>query len=90
MLLSSSTSIRRFPGLGSFLNGRTWEKGGFTPHLRGILDDKGAADGADQLEHRHGRRRRVVERGRSIPGYIKWTAQAYQMLINEVIYTLTH
>ena len=48
------------------------------------------ADGADQLEHRHGRRRRVVERARNIPGYIKWTAQAYQMLINEVIYSLTH
>ena len=24
------------------------------------------------------------------PGYIKWTALAYQMLINEVIYSLTH
>jgi hypothetical protein len=24
------------------------------------------------------------------PGYVKWTAQAYQMLINEVIYSLTH
>jgi hypothetical protein len=24
------------------------------------------------------------------PGYIKWTAQAYQMMINEVIYSLTH
>ena len=24
------------------------------------------------------------------PGYMKWTALAYQMLINEVIYALTH
>ena len=24
------------------------------------------------------------------PGYIKWTGQAYQMMINEVIYSLTH
>ena len=24
------------------------------------------------------------------PGYVKWTALAYQMMINEVVYTLTH
>ena len=30
----------QMPGLGSFLNGRTWEKGGFVPHLRAILDDR--------------------------------------------------
>jgi hypothetical protein len=29
------------PGLGSFFQGRTWEKGGFVAHLRGILDDTG-------------------------------------------------
>ena len=28
------------PGLGSFLSGRTWEKGGFIPHLRAILDER--------------------------------------------------
>ena len=31
----------QIPGLGSFLSGRTWEKGGFAAHLRGILDDAG-------------------------------------------------
>ena len=31
----------QIPGLGSFLSGRTWEKGGFTAHLRAILDDAG-------------------------------------------------
>ena len=31
------------PGLGSFFQGRTWEKGGFTPHLRAIEDDRGRA-----------------------------------------------
>ena len=31
----------QIPGLGSFLSGRTWEKGGFMAHLRGILDDTG-------------------------------------------------
>ena len=29
------------PGIGSFLAGRTWEKGGLVPHLRTILDDAG-------------------------------------------------
>jgi hypothetical protein len=79
----------QIPGLGSFLSGRTWEKGGFTPHLRGILDDKGRpmvlinwnTDMGDGVEWSN---------AAEYPGYIKWTALAYQMLINEVIYALTH
>jgi len=79
----------QIPGLGSFLSGRTWEKGGFTPHLRGILDDRGRpmvlinwnTDMGDGVEWSN---------AAEYPGYLKWTAQAYQMLINEVIYTLTH
>ena len=31
------------PGLGSFLQGRTWEKGGFEAKLRAIEDDNGRA-----------------------------------------------
>ena len=31
------------PGLGSFFQGRTWEKGGFVSHLRAIEDDRGRA-----------------------------------------------
>jgi hypothetical protein len=79
----------QIPGLGSFLSGRTWEKGGFTAHLRGILDDKGRpmvlinwnTDMGDGVEWSN---------AAEYQGYIKWTAQAYQMLINEVIYSLTH
>jgi hypothetical protein len=79
----------QIPGLGSFLMGRTWEKGGFTAHLRGILDDKGRpmvlinwnTDMGDGVEWSN---------AQEYQGYIKWTAQAYQMLINEVIYSLTH
>ncbi len=79
----------QIPGLGSFLSGRTWEKGGFTAHLRGILDDKGRpmvlinwnTDMGDGVEWSN---------AQEYQGYIKWTAQAYQMLINEVIYSLTH
>ncbi len=79
----------QIPGLGSFLSGRTWEKGGFTPHLRAILDDAGRpmvlinwnTDMGDGVEWSN---------AQEYQGYLKWTAQAYQMLINEVIYSLTH
>ena len=40
------SSFPQTPGLGSFLQGRTWEKGGYTAHLRGIEDDAGR-DGLD-------------------------------------------
>jgi hypothetical protein len=77
------------PGLGSFFQGRTWEKGGFVAHLRAILDDSGRpmvlinwnTDMGDGMEWSN---------AEDYPGYIKWTAQAYQMMINEVVYTLTH
>jgi hypothetical protein len=79
----------QIPGLGSFLEGRTWEKGGFVPHLRGILGDNGRpmvlinwnTDMGDGVEWSN---------AAEYPGYIKWTSLAYQMWINEVIYTLTH
>jgi hypothetical protein len=79
----------QIPGLGSFFQGRTWEKGGFVPHLRAILDDGGRpmvlinwnTDMGDGVEWSN---------AEDYPGYLKWTAQAYQMLINEVIYSLTH
>ena len=77
------------PGLGSFFSGRTWEKGGYVPHLRAILDDTGRpmvlinwnTDMGDGVEWSN---------AEDYPGYVKWTALAYQMMINEVIYTLTH
>ncbi len=76
-------------GLGSFLAGRTWEKGGTVPHLRTILDDNGRpmvfinwnTDMADGWEWSN------VE---EYPGYVKYTAMAYQMGINEIVYALTH
>ncbi|MBA3270516.1 MAG: DUF4159 domain-containing protein [Acidobacteria bacterium] len=77
------------PGLGSFFSGSTWEKGGVVAHLRAILDDSGRpmvlinwiTDMGDGLEWSN---------AEDYPGYVKWTAQAYQMMINEVVYTLTH
>ena len=77
------------PGIGSFLAGRTWEKGGFVSHLRTILDDAGRpmvfinwnTDMGDGWEWSN-----VVE----YPGYLKHTAMAYRMAINEIVYSLTH
>jgi len=77
------------PGLGSFFAGRTWEKGGIVPELRAIQDDTGRAmvllnwntDMGDGWEWSN---------AEQYPGYIQHTAQAYRMMINEVIYTLTH
>jgi Domain of unknown function (DUF4159) len=77
------------PGLGSFFSGRSWEKGGFVAHLRGILDDAGRpmvlinwnTDMGDGLEWSN---------AEDYPGYLKSTAMSYQMMINEVIYSLTH
>jgi len=77
------------PGLGSFLAGRTWEKGGVVPHLRTILDDNGRpmvfinwnTDMGDGWEWSN---------AEEYPGYIKYTAMAYRMGINEIVYALTH
>ena len=77
------------PGLGSFLQGRTWEKGGYEAHLRAIEDDNGRAmvlinwnvDMGDGWEWSN---------ASEYPGYGKYPAQAYRMAINEIIYSLTH
>ena len=77
------------PGLGSFLMGRTWEKGGFEGTLRAIEDDTGRAmvlinwntDMGDGWEWSN---------AADYPGYVRFTAQAYRMQINEIIYSLTH
>ena len=77
------------PGLGSFLQGRTWEKGGYVGMLKAIEDDNGRAmvlinwntDMGDGWEWSN---------AAEFPGYVKYTAQAYRMQINEIIYSLTH
>ena len=82
-------SFPQVAGIGSFAQGRTWEKGGFAPHLRTILDDLGRpmmfinwnTDMSDGWEWSN-----VVE----FPGYVKHTSMAYQMAINEIVYSLTH
>ena len=82
-------SYPQIAGLGSFMAGRSWEKGGYVARLRTIFDDNGRpmlfinwnTDMGDGWEWSN------VE---EYPGYLKYTAQAYQMGINEVVYALTH
>ncbi len=77
------------PGLGSFFAGRTWEKGGFVARLRAILDERGRpmvlanwnTDMGDGVEWSN---------AEEYPGYLKYTAEAYRMFINEIVDSLTH
>ncbi|OFW41297.1 MAG: hypothetical protein A3J29_21470 [Acidobacteria bacterium RIFCSPLOWO2_12_FULL_67_14b] len=91
-VFSSFYKIDGYPqvaGLGSFIAGRSWEKGGVVPHLRTILDDTGRpmmfinwnSDMGDGWEWSN---------AEDYPGYIKYTAMAYRMGINEIVYALTH
>lgn len=83
------TAYPQVAGLGSFFAGRTWEKGGFIARLRAILDDNGRpmvlanwnTDMGDGVEWSN---------AEEYPGYVKYTAEAYRMFINEIIYSLTH
>ena len=76
-------------GLGSYLSGRSWEKGGFIAHLRTIADDDGRpmvlinwnTDMGDGWEWSN---------AEDYPEYIKYTSMAYRMGINEIVYSLTH
>ena len=76
-------------GLGSFLAGRSWEKGGYVAHLRTILDADGRpmmfinwnTDMGDGWEWSN---------AQDYPDYVKYTSMAYRMGINEIIYALTH
>ena len=79
----------QIPGLGSFFDGVTWEKGGYDSQLHAILDDDGRAmvlanfntDMGDGWEWSN---------AEDYPGYIKYTSQSYRMMINEIVYALTH
>ena len=79
----------QIPGLGSFFNGVTWEKGGYEPQLHAVFDDDGRAmilanfntDMGDGWEWSN---------AEEYPSYINYTAQSYRMIINEIVYALTH
>ena len=86
---TTSTAYPQTPGLGSFFAGRTWEKGGFVaapardPGRRGrpMVLANWNTDMGDGVEWSN---------AEEYPGYLKYTADAYRMFINEIIYSLTH
>ena len=79
----------QIPGLGSFFNGVSWEKGGYRAQLRAVVDDNGRAmvlanfntDMGDGWEWSN---------AEEYPGYVEHTGRAYRMIINEIVYALTH
>jgi hypothetical protein len=77
----------QIPGIYSVMNGTTYEKGGVTPHWRGIYDDEGRLvvvinfnmDMGDAWEHA------------DWPQYPEpLTALAYRFGINYLLYSMTH
>ncbi len=86
--LMSDVDIRvQIPSGGSVARGVTWEKNGFTPHWRGVLDD----DGRVMVAICHN-----MDLGDAVelsdnPLYPeKYASIAYRVLINYVMYDLTH
>ena len=77
----------QIPGANSAYGGVTWQKGGTTPHWRGVFDDEGRLmvainfnmDMGDAWEHADD------------PYYPQpMTALAYRFAVNYVIYSMTH
>lgn len=77
----------QIPGIRALMQGRTWEKGGYRPHWRGVFDDDDRLmiainynqDLGDAWEHADDRR---------YPQRL--TAAAYRLGVNYVIYAMTH
>ncbi len=79
--------LLQVPGLGSWLNGRTHEKGGINQRCMGMFDDQGRLmvlvirnmDMGDAWEHTYD------------PRYPpEYSAEAYKLGINFVVYALSH
>ncbi len=77
----------QIPGIGAALRGVTYERGGVTPHWRGIYDDQSRLmvvinfnmDLGDAWEHA------------DVPEYaLRYTNRAYKYAINYIVYAMTH
>jgi hypothetical protein len=77
----------QIPGIGAFMSGQTWERDGYVPYWRGILDDDGRLlvainynmDLGDAWEHA------------DTPQYPQpMTTLAYYFGINYLLYAMTH
>jgi hypothetical protein len=84
-----STAIRRSRARVVLQRAARGRRAATSPKLRAIEDDDGRAmvlinwntDMGDGWEWSN---------AADYPGYVKFTAQAYRMMINEIVYSLTH
>lgn len=77
----------QIPGIRALMNNRTWEKGGRTPHWRGIVDDSGRVMVAINFNQDIGD---AWEHADDVRYPEPLTAQAYRLGINYVVYAMTH
>ena len=85
--VSDVNQLVQIPSIESVRQGVTYEKGGITPHWRGILDDKGRVMVAICFNMDLGD---AVEWSDN-PEYPEhYASLAYKILTNYVVYSLTH
>ncbi len=77
----------QIPGIRALMNNQTWEKGGRTPHWRGILDDQGRVMVAINFNQDIGD---AWEHADDVRYPARLTSQAYRLGVNYVVYALTH
>jgi len=89
-VFSAFYDIRAFqqvPNVMNAMTGQTWEKDGYTPHYRGIFDDKGRLLVAINNNTDLGDAWEWAER----PEYpLKYSTFAYQMAVNLIVYGMSH
>ncbi|HEV7502625.1 MAG TPA: DUF4159 domain-containing protein, partial [Vicinamibacteria bacterium] len=87
---SAFYDIREFPQVPNVRNaqtGHTWEKDGYTPFYRGILDDKGRLLVAINANTDLGDAWEWAE----VPEYpLKYSTFAYEMAVNLIVYSMSH
>ena len=89
-VFSAFYDIREFPQVPNVMNamtGHTWEKDGYVPHYRGILDDRGRLLVAINNNTDLGDAWEWAE----VPEYpLKYSTFAYQMAVNLIVYGMSH
>ena len=79
--------ILQVPSINNYWNGRTWEQDGYTPHTRGIFDEKGQLMVVINWNTDLGDAWEWAER----PEYpLKFSTFAVEMGINFIVYAMSH
>jgi hypothetical protein len=79
--------VLQVPNVYNATIGRTWEKDGYVPHVRGIFDDKGRLSVVINANTDMGDAWEWAE----VPQYpLKYSTYAYQMAVNLIVYGMSH